>query len=88
MKLVEIKGFDLRIPIKSKILVLGLLFLFGSLIAGGQTIWYVKANATGLNNGSSWADAFSNLQPAIDAARASFEFDKQVWVAAGTYRPT
>ena len=88
MKLLVIKGFDLSIPIKSKILVMGMLFLFSSLIACGQTIWYVKANATGLNNGSSWADAFSNLQPAIDAARASTGFDKQVWVAAGTYRPT
>ena len=47
-------------------------------------ILYVKADATGVNNGASWADAFTGLQPAIDASKK----DGQVWVAAGTYKPT
>ena len=46
---------------------------------------YVKANATGANNGTSWANAFTSLQSGIDAV--SREGD-QVWVAAGTYKPT
>ncbi|NCY22048.1 hypothetical protein EBX31_08845, partial [bacterium] len=46
---------------------------------------YVKANATGANNGTSWANAYTSLQSGIDAV--SREGD-QVWVAAGTYRPT
>jgi hypothetical protein len=46
---------------------------------------YVKANATGSNNGTSWANAFTSLQSGIDAV--SREGD-QVWVAGGTYKPT
>jgi hypothetical protein len=45
---------------------------------------YVKANATGANNGSSWADAFTSLQSGLAAASATDE----VWVAAATYKPT
>ncbi|AXJ01295.1 hypothetical protein CYPRO_2045 [Cyclonatronum proteinivorum] len=49
-----------------------------------QQVIYVKADATGANNGSSWQDAFTQLQPAIDAATAA----DQIWVAGGTYFPT
>ncbi len=88
MKVVYISRRYLSVPIKGKILLMGIFFLLGGLIACGQTVWYVNSNATGLNNGSSWADAFTDLQPALNAAGASFDFDKRIWVAAGTYRPT
>jgi gliding motility-associated-like protein len=68
-------------------LIFLLLFLHVS-VAASQTIWYVKATSTGLNNGASWADAFTQLQPALDAASASTDFTRQIWVAAGTYKPT
>ena len=47
-------------------------------------IIYVNLKATGENNGTSWADAFKDLQDAIDAASPG----DQVWVAGGTYYPT
>jgi len=44
-------------------------------------IRYVDKSATGANNGSSWANAYTTIQPAIDAARAAG--GGEVWVAGG-----
>jgi hypothetical protein len=50
---------------------------------------YVNQNAYGRNNGLSWQDAFISLGAACEAA-ASLPPDipKEVWIAAGTYRPS
>ena len=45
-------------------------------------IFFVDASATGANNGTSWEDAFTDLQDALAVAR------HDIWVAAGTYTPT
>jgi parallel beta-helix repeat protein len=45
------------------------------------TVLFVDADATGAGNGSSWADAFTSVQPALDAAASG----DRVWVAAGRY---
>jgi len=45
---------------------------------------YVNVNASGLNNGSSWTNAYTSLETAITNATSSNE----VWVAAGTYKPS
>ena len=45
-------------------------------------IVYVDINATGANNGESWQNAFTDIQPAIDKAA---EKEGWVWVAQGAY---
>ncbi|WP_299671805.1 choice-of-anchor Q domain-containing protein [uncultured Polaribacter sp.] len=44
---------------------------------------YVNAAATGSNDGSSWANAFTDLQDALSVSNCVYE----IWVAAGTYIP-
>src|SRR4051812_26953207 len=44
---------------------------------------YVKSNASGLNDGTSWQNAYTDLSAAIHATASG-----QVWVAAGIYLPT
>lgn len=53
-------------------------------INAGATIRYVKPTASGSGNGSSWANASSDLQAIINSSSTGDE----VWVAAGTYLPT
>ncbi|MFZ4594185.1 MAG: choice-of-anchor D domain-containing protein [Verrucomicrobiaceae bacterium] len=54
------------------------------LVVGTKHILYVKANAAGSNNGSSWTDAYTSLTSALSAAIDGDE----IWVAAGTYKPS
>ncbi len=44
---------------------------------------YVNSKAAGSNNGSSWTDAYTDLQSALHAASPG----DSVWVAEGTYYP-
>jgi len=49
---------------------------------------YVRADlTTGANNGTSWADAYRGVGGLAAALTASVSGD-QIWVAAGTYKPT
>ncbi|MEO1074794.1 MAG: T9SS type A sorting domain-containing protein [Bacteroidota bacterium] len=64
------------------------LFVFAltlvALPATAQSIVYVDADATGNADGTSWTDAYPDLQSALMAAPIGAE----LWVAEGTYRPT
>ena len=62
------------------------LFVVGAAVPGGgaaQRILYVDAGASGANDGSVWADAFTDLQDALSAATRGDE----IWVAEGVYKP-
>jgi hypothetical protein len=47
---------------------------------------YVDVNAPGSNNGTSWENAYKNLQDALKDANIS-PCCGEIWVSAGTYRP-
>ncbi len=57
--------------------------LFASRACQAQSVIYVNAAATGLNDGTNWTDAFTDLQSALAVAQGGDE----IWGAAGTYRP-
>lgn len=50
-----------------------------------HSVLYVKADAVGIGNGTSWTDAYSDLQDALALAVAVAGND--IWVATGTYTP-
>jgi predicted outer membrane repeat protein len=47
------------------------------------SLCYVKGDASGADDGSSWNDAFTDLQSALGNAACS-----DIWVARGVYKPT
>jgi hypothetical protein len=54
-----------------------------------QSTIYVNQNAFGIGDGTNWHDAFHSLKDACEAA-AQFPTDvpKEIWIAAGTYKPS
>ncbi len=66
----------------ARIALFALLTLVSSLASA--VTCYVNAAATGSNAGTSWANAYTDLQSAL----ANYPTCTEVWVARGTYKPT
>lgn len=61
--------------------------MMGQLQGEPTKVVFVRAGAAGAGDGSSWDDAFADLQAGIEAAAAD-PSKSEVWVAAGSYSPT
>jgi len=70
--------------IRASVMVVLLVLVIGATTATA-TVFYVDADASGLNTGSSWEDAFTDLQAALAAAVVPGD---QIWVADGVYHPS
>lgn len=65
-----------------------LLFAIAMISMFGHATIYVVPNGAGTADGSSWENAYSNIQTAIDAASALYTNNatpQEVWIKAGTY---
>lgn len=65
-----------------RLFVLFLFIFVTPLSAFSATLAYVNESASGANNGSSWSDAYTDLQQALGAVVSG-----EIWVAAGSYKP-
>jgi len=76
----------MRMDISCKIGFLLVAFAFvPAASAQGQSVIYVNQAASGANDGTTWADAYTSLQDALNATpRGSGD---EIWVAQSIYRP-
>lgn len=67
-----------------KPLLLVFCVFFPFLVCAQSKLYYVSWSATGLNDGSSWIHAFTDLNQALNSANSG----DTIWVAVGTYYPS
>jgi hypothetical protein len=67
-------------------LSLGLMLVLGSQVFA-QRVIYVNAKAAGGSDGTSWGDAYQDLQDALDDVRVNGGCPCELWIAAGVYNP-
>lgn len=73
---------DKRMRIFSLTIVTVLIFSISA-----QSQIYVDKAATGANNGSSWADAYTDLHDALDNSVSGIGANDEIWIAGGIYKP-
>ena len=73
--------FDMKLRTTAYLALFALFFLQAKLYA---TTYFVNANASGNGTGTSWTNAFTDLQSALSIVVLGDE----VWVASGQYKPT
>ncbi|MGB0429722.1 MAG: InlB B-repeat-containing protein [Bacteroidia bacterium] len=66
-----------------KTYILLAIFCFAQITSAWAKTIYVNQNATGTNNGSSWANAYMF----IDDALTNWQMNDSIWVAKGQYSP-
>lgn len=62
---------------------IAILWVCAAVATAPAAVRFVDDGATGANNGTSWLDAYTDLQTALAASAPGDE----IWVAAGTYTP-
>lgn len=72
---------------KFSLTALSISILLGYSVNAWAKVYYVKQGSGTGNDGSSWSQAFDNLDSALAAAKANPGSD-QIWIANGTYRPS
>ncbi len=67
--------------------IYSILTIYLTTIIANATIFYVVPNGAGNKDGTSWANAYGDIQTAIDAAAsvATANAPAEVWIAGGTY---
>ena len=73
----------LAVSLMGGVMIAALLVVLAPRSAQAQGTIYVDADATGNHDGTTWTDAFTNVQDALADATSG----DQIWVAAGVYYP-
>lgn len=73
-----------RIRTALNLVMIGIFTLATAPALASSHIIYVDKTAAGANDGSNWADAYTNVQDAL----AESTLGAEIWVAAGLYKPT